>query len=131
MSAAGAILPAVMRTRDVEMQQYLDHANVLAVVSAYSERVGPMPYALLLEVMESLKAMGDDLAIQTGGGAGVAKALHNVVTDLRRLDLVDLGSSGTVLTPSGLEEATAWNGQFQDRREHATSSLQDLRFLPG
>ncbi len=131
MSAAGAILPAVMRTRDVEMHDYPDHANVLAVVSAYSKRVGPMPYALLLEVMESLKAVGDDMAIKTGGATGVAKALHNVVTDLRRLDLIDLGSSGTVLTPSGLEKATAWNGQFQERSEHAASSLRDLRFLPG
>ena len=80
MSAAGAILPAVMRTKDAEMHEYPDHANVLAVVFAYSETSGPMPYALLLEVMESLEAVRDDMAIHTGATTGVATALHNVVT---------------------------------------------------
>lgn len=128
MSAAGAILPAVMRTRDGEMHEYPDHANVLAVVRAYSKTSGPMPYALLLEVMESLEAVGNDMAIHTGGATSVA--LHNVVTDLRRLDLVDLGSSGTVLTPSGVEKANAWNGQFEKRSEQAAAALRDLGFLP-
>ena len=130
MSAAGAILPAVMRTKDAEMHEYPDDANVLAVVCAYSETSGPMPYALLLEVMESLEAVRDDMAIHTGGTTGVATALHNVVTDLRRLDLIDLGSSGTVLTPSGVKKANAWNGQFQERSEHAAAALRDLGFLP-
>jgi hypothetical protein len=130
MSTAGAILPTVMRTRDGEMHDYPDHANVLAVVRAYSKTSGPMPYALLLEVMESLEAVRNDMAIHTGGATSVAVALHNVVTDLRRLDLVDLGSSGTVLTPAGVEKANAWNGQFEKRSEQAAAALRDLGFLP-
>jgi hypothetical protein len=129
MNSAGAVLPAVMRTSDVEMHEYPDHANVLAVVRAYTAELGPMPYALLLEVMEMLEAVNDQTAIQAEGGTSLAQAVHNVVTDLRRLNLVELSSSGTVLTPGGLTKIATWNGKFRERSEHATQMLREFGFL--
>lgn len=131
MSAVSAVLPVVMRTSEVDIHDYPDHANVLAVVRAYTEKLGPMPYALLLEVMEMLEAVSDRTAIQATGSAGLARALHSVVTDLRRLNLVELASSGTVLTPGGFQRTAAWNGNFRERSEHATQMLREFGFLLG
>lgn len=130
MGPAGVTLPRVMSNRDVDMHDFPDHANVLAVVSAYTDAQGAMPYALLRDAMASLDAIHDEMAISSSGSIGVAMALHNVVTDLRHLDLIDLGPAGTVVTSCGEDRLKAWNGKFRERRSHATRVLQELQFLP-
>lgn len=129
MTAAGATLPRVMRDRDVEMHDFPDHANVLAVVHAYVAGEGPMPYALLLSVMESLAALDHEAAIKKSDRS-VRLALHGIVSDLRRLDLIDLGSSGTVLTPCGEEQLQEWNGKFRNRSAKAADEMRELGFMP-
>ena len=128
MMTAEATLP-VMRNSDVAMHEFPDHANVLAVVHAYTEAAGPMPYQLLLDVMESFGATGNDMAIQHAGGVGVARGLHQILADLRRLDLIDMGSAGTELTPCGYSRLQGWNGLFRQRRTLARDAMTTMGFL--
>lgn len=129
MATAEATLP-VMRDSQVGMHDFPDHANVLAVVDAYTSASGrPLPYVLLLDIMESLPGVDSEAAIPHASRIGVVTALHNIVADLRRLDLIEMGSAGTELTLCGRQRLEAWNGQFKARSKQAQAAMVEAGFL--
>ena len=63
------------------------------------------------------------------GHARVSEVLGDIVTDLRRLDLLHFGPNGTDLTPAGESVIKSWNGHFRARRELAAEALKGLRVV--
>lgn len=119
--------PSVMRSANTDVDQYPDHANVLAVVATYQVEYGAMPWRVLVDVMGSLPSINSDLAL---GGAGrhVEAALVDIVADLRALGFIELTGEGTVRTERGESYIKEWNGKFERRKDQARAALARLRF---
>ena len=119
--------PQVMHTADANVDDFPDHANVLAVVATYQEKYGPMPWLALVDVMQSLPSINSPLCLGKAGRR-IETALLNITTDLRSLGFVELTSAGTIATSRGDEYIKSWNGKFTSRRENARKALAELRF---
>lgn len=119
--------PQVMQRDDASVDDFPDHANVLAVVSTYQEQYGPMPWLVLLDVMESLPSISSGLQLSKAGRR-VEAALLDITTDLRSLGFVELTAAGTISTSKGDRYIEKWNGKFTARKELARTALGELRF---
>lgn len=131
MTRLATLDPPIMSSTNATAEEYPGHANVLALVSAYTEAVdSPMPWATLVDVIESLQLQGNPAGLQAPGPSTVDDVLGDIVTDLRRLNLLRFGVHGTTITDTGEEVAKAWNGQFTGRRQQAAAALRELRVIP-
>lgn len=123
--------PPVMRDEDVrdgtDIDQFPDHANVLAVVATYQEKYQAMPWPLLVDVMASLPSIESTLCL-TSPSAQIDTVLMDIVTDLRARGLLMLTGSGAVSTPEGNAYICRWNGKFSSRKSEARKNLAELRF---
>ncbi|NHA67723.1 hypothetical protein [Phycicoccus flavus] len=130
MTGVKTLEQPIMTSTDVAADDFPNHANVLALVSAYTQATGePMPWAAIVEVVERLQLEGNPAGLEMRGSLRVGEALGDIVTDLRRLNLLHFGVNGTDLTAAGEEMASRWNGRFTQRRESATTALRELRVI--
>lgn len=113
--------------RDTDVQQFPDHANVLAMVATYQEAYGAMPWPLLVDVMASLPSIGSSLAL-TRADVQVETVLMDIVTDLRARGFLEMTASGAISTATGDSYIKRWNGKFTSRKAQARRDLAELRF---
>lgn len=120
-----------MRSTDGAMDVYPAHARLLALVSAYGELVGrPVTWLDLVALVERLEAEASPAALGLEPLQRTADALADLVTDLRRLDLLQSGLDGSSVTPAGQDAAAAWNGRFAERRRAARDALVTMGIGP-
>lgn len=124
----GTIAPPIMKDRLASVDEFPDHANVLAIIRAYMDNFGPMPWPLLVDVVGSLPSIGSDLQL-TDVRRGLDQTLVDIVSDLRSLGFVELTPAGTMPTAAADEYIRAWNGRFATRKTRATEALEELRFV--
>lgn len=119
--------PPVMHRENTNVDQYPDHANVMAVIATYNEKYGPMPWSVLIDVLASLPSINSTLVLRQAGRR-VEEALVDITSDLRALGFLELTADGTVSTSQGHEYIREWNGKFTARQKQARKDLARLRF---
>lgn len=116
-----------MRADKTDVDDFPDHANVLAVVATYQEEYDAMPWPLLVDVMASLPSINSSLALSRQGVQADA-VLMDIVTDLRARDFLEMTASGAISTAQGDQYIQQWNGKFTARKKQARKDLAELRF---
>lgn len=117
----------IMGTTPARASAYPEHAQVLALLSAYTAVYGnPAPWLELVSIVERLVEKDSPAAPHLAPLQRTADALADLVTDLRRLDLIQSGPAGSALTENGEAVAATWNGHFARRRERAIEAIRDL-----
>lgn len=119
--------PPVMQSTAASVEDFPDHANVLAVIATFQDEYSAIPWAVLVDVVASLPSIGSGLAL-SGPPHQTEQALVDIVADLRTLGLVEMTSKGTISTSQGDEYIERWNGKFASRKAQAQESLAKLRF---
>lgn len=122
-----ATYPPVMRANETDVDDFPDHANVLAIVATYQEQYDAMPWPLLVDVVASLPSIGSRLALSKQS-VQVDAVLMDIVTDLHARGFLEMTASGAISTARGDEYIRQWNGKFSTRKDWARKDLAELRF---
>jgi len=122
---------AVMTTPDAPITEVEVHADVLALIEAYTDATDKaMPWSTLLAAAGAVPADHGLLRVGVRQGRGVTATVSDAVTDLLKLGLLVTGPEGLRITPAGCEAVRAWNGAYKQRLIAASDTLVSSELLP-
>ncbi|MFC7495571.1 MULTISPECIES: hypothetical protein [unclassified Nocardioides] len=132
MTTAVSPVP-VMTSADAALLEVEVHANVLALIEAYTKAVGTsMPWATLLAAASATPLGHELLSIRVAPGIRVTSVVRDAVSDLLSLGLVETGPAGLHITDSGCDMVRGWNGEYRRRLEAAETLLRSpMDLIPG
>lgn len=124
-----SIMTVPLMKNSAEDQAPDPQRKVLAVLAAYTDAVGPMPWSMLLYTMERLQQTRHELSLGKEFDGEVERNLYQVVQNLQLLNLVKSGPKGTEFTNPGSAVLRSWNGKFAARKDAATAELGRMGLL--